>query len=151
MRFRVFDAAAGSQFHQAVWLCFQRDLRRHPDLMMKIVEILCARLRRTSAQVQELTFLNLPAHLAKALLRLTDKAQAPKSTPKVTITQREISQIIGRSREGTNKQLRVWAKQGLLRLEQGAVTVLRRDKLVEVTARAFDEQDSVGAISCLMG
>jgi CRP/FNR family transcriptional regulator, cyclic AMP receptor protein len=117
-------------------------LRRHPDLMMKIIEILCARLRRTSEQVQELTFLNLPANLAKALLRLTDKAQAPKSTPKVTITQREISQIIGRSREGTNKQLRVWAKQGWLRLERGAVTVLRRDKLVQVTARAFGLEPS---------
>jgi hypothetical protein len=100
-------------------------------------DAICARLRRTSEQVQELTFLNLTSSLAKALLQLTDKAQALKSTPKVTITQREISQIIGRSREGTNKQLRVWAKQGLLRLEPGAVTVLRRDKLVEVAARAL--------------
>ncbi len=115
----------------------QIPLRRHPDLMMKIIEILCARLRRTSEQVQELTFLNLPASLAKALLRLTDEAKAPTSAPKVTITQREISQIIGRSRESTNKQLRGWAKHGLIRLERGAVTVLQRDKLAEVAAQTF--------------
>jgi CRP-like cAMP-binding protein len=108
-------------------------LGSHPDLMMKIIEILCARLRHTSEQVQELTFLHLPASLAKALLRLTDEAQAP--TRKVAITQREISQIVGRSRESTNKQLRAWAKHGLIRLERSAVTVLQRDKLAEVAAQ----------------
>src|SRR6516164_8229016 len=89
-------------------------LSSHPELMMKIIEILCGRLRRTSEQVQELTFLDLSAGLAKALLRLIDEAEASTSTRKVTITQREISQIIGRSREGTNKQLRAWAKEGLI-------------------------------------
>ena len=106
-------------------------LSSHVELMMKIIEILCARLRRTSEQVQELTFLDLPASLAKALLRLIDEAE---STRKVTITQREISQIIGRSRESTNKQLRAWAKEGLIRLERGAITVLQRERLAEVAA-----------------
>ena len=107
-------------------------LSSHPELMMKIIDVLCARLRRTSERVQELTFLNLSASLAKALLRLIDEAE---STRKVTITQREISQIIGRSRESTNKQLRAWAKHGLIRLERGAITVLQRDKLAEVAAQ----------------
>ena len=106
-------------------------LSSHAELMMKIIEILCARVRRTSEQVQELTFLALPASLAKALLRLIDEAE---STRKVTITQREISQIIGRSRESTNKQLRAWAKEGLIRLERGAITVLQRERLAEVAA-----------------
>jgi len=110
-------------------------LSSHPELMMKIIEILCGRLRRTSEQVQELTFLDLSAGLAKALLRLIDEAETPTSTRKVTITQREISQIIGRSREGTNKQLRAWAKEGLIRLERGAITVLQRDKLAEVATQ----------------
>src|SRR6516225_2081615 len=113
-------------------------LSSHVELMMKIIEILCARLRRTSEQVQELTFLDLPASLAKALLRLIDEAEAPTSTRKVTITQREISQIIGRSREGTNKQLRAWAKEGLIRLERGAITVLQRDKLAEVATQGSE-------------
>ena len=110
-------------------------LSSHSELMMKVIEILCARLRHTSEQVQELTFLHLPANLAKALLRLTDEAQASTSTRKVTITQREVSQIVGRSRESTNKQLRAWAKHGLIRLERGAITVLQRDKLAEVAAQ----------------
>ena len=110
-------------------------LRSQPDLAIQIIEILCSRLRRTTEQVQDVTFLNLPTRLAKALFRLTADAERPGSALKVTITQREISQIVGRSRESTNKQLRAWAKHGLIRLERGAVTVLRRDKLAEVAAQ----------------
>jgi CRP/FNR family cyclic AMP-dependent transcriptional regulator len=62
-------------------------------------------------------------------------AERPRSAPKVAITQCYISQIIGRSRESTNKQLRSWAKHGLIRLQRGAVMVLHRDKLAEVAAQ----------------
>jgi CRP/FNR family transcriptional regulator, cyclic AMP receptor protein len=109
-------------------------LRSQPDLTMQIIEILCSRLRRTSEQVQDVTFLDLPKRLAKALLRLIADAEGQASTRKVTITQREISQIIGRSRESTNKQLRIWAAHGWIRLERGAVTVLRREKIAEAAA-----------------
>jgi CRP/FNR family cyclic AMP-dependent transcriptional regulator len=112
-------------------------LRSQPDLAIQIIEILCARLRRTTEQVQDLTFLNLATRLAKTLLRLTADAERPGSAPKVAITQREISQIVGKSRESTNKQLRSWAKHGLIRLERGAVVVLHRDRLAEMAAQGF--------------
>jgi CRP/FNR family cyclic AMP-dependent transcriptional regulator len=110
-------------------------LRSHPDLAIQIIEILCSRLRRTTEQVQEVTFLNLRARLAKTLLRLTADGEKSGLAPKVAITQQEISQIVGRSRESTNKQLRAFAKHGLIRLERGAVVVLHRDRLTEVAAQ----------------
>jgi CRP-like cAMP-binding protein len=113
-------------------------LRTQPDVTLKFIEILCSRLRRTSEQVQDVTFLNLPTRLAKALLRLTAAVETPAPKGKVTITQREISQIIGRSRESTNKQLRAWAKHGWLRLERGGVTVLRSEKLAQVAAEGSE-------------
>jgi len=117
-------------------------VRSQPDLAIKIIETLCARLRQTSEQVQDVTFLNLPTRLAKALLRLAADAEGAAPARKVTITQREISQIIGRSRESTNKQLRNWAKHEWIRLERGAVTVLRRDKLAEVAAEGSELDSS---------
>src|SRR6266702_5896814 len=39
-------------------------LSGHPDVMLKFIEILCSRLRHTSEQVQDITFLNLPTRLA---------------------------------------------------------------------------------------
>ena len=113
-------------------------LRSEPDLTTQIIEILCARLRRTTEQVQDVTFLNLPARLAKAVLRLAGEAESATPPRKVTITQREISEIIGRSRESTNKQLRAWAKSGWIRLERGAVTVVQPDKLAEVAAESAE-------------
>jgi CRP/FNR family transcriptional regulator, cyclic AMP receptor protein len=97
--------------------------------MMQIVAILCSRLRWTTEQVQDVSFLDLPTQLAKALLRLIGENEGAVGGSKLTITQRELSQVIGRSRESTNKQLRIWAKW--VRLKRGAVTVLQPEKLVE--------------------
>jgi CRP-like cAMP-binding protein len=102
------------------------------------MEILCSRLRKTSEQVQDVTFLNLPTRLAKTLLRLTATAGPSRSAGQVAITQREISQIVGRSRESTNKRLRAWAKRGWIRLERGSVTVLKATKLEELAATGSD-------------
>jgi CRP-like cAMP-binding protein len=113
---------------------FMPFLRSEPDLGLQFIEILCAGLRRISEQVEDVTFLDLPTRLARTLLRLT-AASAP--TGKVAITQHEISQIIGQSREGTNKQLRAWAKHGWIRLERGGVSVLRPEKLAEVAVLLY--------------
>jgi len=72
------------------------------------------------------------------LLRLTAEIESSASKRKVAITQRELSQIIGRSRESTNKQLGAWAKQGWIRLERGGVTVLRSEKLNQVAAEGSE-------------
>ncbi|MET0537873.1 MAG: Crp/Fnr family transcriptional regulator [Xanthobacteraceae bacterium] len=115
-------------------------VRNEPDLMMHLIEIVCARLRTTSEQVQDVSFLDLPTRLAKALLRLGASGEAgmPASGRRLAITQREISQIIGRSRESTNKQLRAWEKQGWIRLERSSITVLQPQKIAGVAAEGSE-------------
>ena len=137
---RTADAAAMSDCELMV--IERRDfiqfLRSQPDMTLKFIEILCARLRRTSEQVQDLTFLNLPTRLAKALLQLTSQTEVATPRRKVSITQREISQIIGRSRESTNKQLRAWAKRGWIALDRGGVTVLAPEQLIEIAEAGLE-------------
>src|ERR1700716_1406465 len=137
---RTADAAAMSDCELIV--IERRDfvpfLSSHPDVTIKFIEILCSRLRRTSEQVQDVTFLNLPTRLAKALLQLTSSEQGGAPGRKVAITQREISQMIGRSRESTNKQLRAWVKRGWVRLERGGVSVVAPDKLAAIAAEGSD-------------
>jgi CRP/FNR family cyclic AMP-dependent transcriptional regulator len=113
-------------------------LSAHSDVMLKFIEILCSRLRRTSEQVQDITFLNLPTRLAKTLLQLTAAEDGSAASRKAAVTQREISQMIGISRESTNKQLRTWAKRGWIRLERGGVTVVAADKLAAVAAEGSE-------------
>jgi CRP/FNR family cyclic AMP-dependent transcriptional regulator len=113
-------------------------LSSNPDVMLKFIEILCSRLRHTSEQVQDITFLNLPTRLAKTLIQLTGGEEGAAARRKAAITQREISQMIGMSRESTNKQLRAWEKRGWIKLERGGVAVLAPDKLAVIAAEGLD-------------
>ena len=107
----------------------RRDLlpfvRSQPELAMKFIEILCARLRWTSDQVEQVIQQDLPGRLASALLGLTEKRKLePAASQTIAITQQEISEMVGMTRESINKQLRAWAARGWVRLEHGAVVVL---------------------------
>src|SRR5712692_4134634 len=97
----------------------------------------CAGLRYTSVQVEDVLFLDLPGRLAKILLQLTETAKLSQAR-RVAITQREIGQMIGMSRESTNKQLRDWEDRNWVRLERGGVVVLEPDALAAL-ARARSE------------
>jgi CRP-like cAMP-binding protein len=85
-----------------------------------------------------MTFLNLSTRIAKTLIRLAEKAKDTDRGGKVTITQREISEIVGRSRESTNKRLRAWQKSGWIRLQRGSVTVLKPEELEHIVATSSD-------------
>jgi CRP/FNR family transcriptional regulator, cyclic AMP receptor protein len=97
-------------------------VRSQPALAMKFIELLCARLRWTSDQVEEVILQDLPGRLASALIRLADKGARGDRT--IAITQQEISEMVGMTRESINKQLRAWAVRNWVRLEHGAIVVL---------------------------
>jgi CRP-like cAMP-binding protein len=104
-------------------------VHREPDIAIKLIEILCRRLRNTTEQVEDVIFLDLPARLAKALLRL---AEMDARDHKVLITQSELGQIIGVSREATNRQLRDWEKNNWVKLESGAVVLLDPESIASL-------------------
>jgi len=104
-------------------------VRSQPTLAMKFIELLCTRLRNTSDQVEQVILQNLPGRLASALLRLTEKQKLEPQGRTVAITQQEISEMVGMTRESINKQLRAWAARDWVRLEHGAIVVLKADLL----------------------
>lgn len=101
-------------------------LRDFPDVAIKLLELLCSRLRRTSEQVEDLMFLDLKGRLTKALLRL---AQESGKGNGITVSQTDLSQMIGMSREMINKQLQAWAREGVIEVERRRIVVLRPDAL----------------------
>jgi CRP-like cAMP-binding protein len=113
-------------------------LREQPDIALKFIEILCARIRHTSEQVEDVMYLSFPGRLAKTLLQLTGGPGAPVAQRNVRITQRELSSIIGMSRESTNKQLRAWEERKWVRLERGGIALLNTDALVKVAADGLE-------------
>jgi CRP-like cAMP-binding protein len=95
-------------------------VREYPDVAMKLIEVVCTRLRRTSEQVEDIVFLGLPERLAKALLRLHTRSTANPDNI-IRITQRDLSQMVGASRESANKLLRDWQRRGSLKLKRGGL------------------------------
>ena len=113
-------------------------LQQHPEVAMKVIEILCSRLRKTSEQVEDIVFLGLPHRLAKALLQLHRRTAGGATRAKISITQRELSQMIGTSRESTNKQLRDWERRKWLKLERGGVLILTPAALTSLVSDGAD-------------
>jgi CRP/FNR family transcriptional regulator, cyclic AMP receptor protein len=107
-------------------------VKSQPALAMKFIELLCERLRQTSDQVEQIILQNLPGRLASALLRLTEKHKLEPQGRTIAITQQEISEMVGMTRESINKQLRAWASRDWVRLEHGAIVVLNAETLREL-------------------
>jgi CRP-like cAMP-binding protein len=117
-------------------------VRSQPALAMKFIELLCTRLRWTSDQVEQIILQNLPGRLASALIRLSEKHKLEPAGRIIAITQQEISEMVGMTRESINKQLRAWAARSWVRLEHGAIVVLKDEPLRQLAeAGSGDEGD----------
>jgi len=139
-RERTADAAAMSDCELLV--LERRDfvpfLERHPEVCIRLMEVLCARLRRTSEQVEDVLFLELPARLAKTLLRLAKEhghAAPGGQMIDLKLSQRELGNLTGATRESVNKQLKEWERDGILRIEGGAIVVTAARRLEALVER----------------
>jgi CRP/FNR family cyclic AMP-dependent transcriptional regulator len=110
-------------------------IRDNPEVAERLIKILCARLRRTSEQVEDIVFLGLPNRLAKALLHLYRPSAANSPCNKINVTQREISQMIGVSRESANKQLQDWQRRKWLKLERGGLVIFAPQALRDLLSK----------------
>jgi CRP/FNR family transcriptional regulator, cyclic AMP receptor protein len=106
-------------------------VQEEPQIALKLAETLCVRLRQTTQQAESLMFLHLPGRLAKALLRLS-ALDGGACEPKIAITQKDLGSLIGLSRESTNRQLRLWERQGWVRIERGGIAVLSMKALERI-------------------
>lgn len=113
-------------------------LERHPPVATKLLIALCAKLRRTTEQVEDLALLDLPARLAKKLLSLA-RAHGRQTERGLLIdtklSQGELAKSLATSRESVNKQLARWQRDGIIRIVEGAVTLVDRDALRQALER----------------
>jgi CRP/FNR family transcriptional regulator, cyclic AMP receptor protein len=94
-------------------------LMEEPSVAIKLLEVLSGRLRCTSDQVEDLSFGELSVRMAKVLLRFAElQGTINTPRPRVTVTQKELGQIVGLSRERTNWYLRDWERAGYLTLRK---------------------------------
>lgn len=104
---------------------------RHANAWPKLIEVLCERLRRTDEHLAEMALLEVPLRLAKALLRVVEK-QPPGASARVSLTQRELGNMVGASRESVNKCLSEWQRRGIVTIEDNLITIVHRKALEEM-------------------
>lgn len=110
-------------------------LEQHPKVAIKLLAILAYRLRLTDEIFEDTLFRNLPSRLAKKFLMLADKygEQIPQGVKiNLKLSQQEIGNLVGTSRESVNKQMRAWEDEGLIAFNKGYVTILKPDELEEL-------------------
>lgn len=93
----------------------------HSSLSRHMCLLLCERLRRCSQQVEDALFLNTASRLAKAILRMAQSNGGIEL--RVNVTQKQLGDMIGLSRESTNKQLQIWVRNNWISTEKGGLVV----------------------------
>jgi len=104
-------------------------LERNPAACMKLMELLCARIRRSDERMSDIAFFDLPARLAKTLLSYPAQGHG---AAKLSLSQRELAEMSGGTRENVNRCLRDWQRRGILELKDRWTIILKPEALREL-------------------
>jgi len=99
-------------------------LERNPAACIRLMEMLCARIRRSDERMSDIAFLDLPARLAKTLLNYPAPSRGAGAI-KLSLSQSELAAMAGGTRENVNRCLRDWQRRGILELK-GGWTIIRQ-------------------------
>jgi CRP/FNR family transcriptional regulator, cyclic AMP receptor protein len=107
-----------------------------PQLLVNLVEIMCERLRWVSASVEEYALYAVDLRLARRIISM--QKQFATDDGSLTITQNDLADFVGATRESTNKILMQWKSDGLVSLQRGKIQVLDVEALEEIAALDHD-------------
>jgi len=110
----------------------QRWLEGRPGVARGLLVQLASRLRRANDVVADLVFSDVPGRVAKALIDLANRfGRTADDGVHVhhDLTQEELAQLVGASRETVNKALADFASRGWIRLEPRSVVIMDMDRL----------------------
>jgi CRP/FNR family transcriptional regulator, cyclic AMP receptor protein len=105
---------------------FMAILEKEPLLSRRLLETIAQRLRNSSEREGALAFLDAQARLARVLLGLDDQAS---ERGYVTISQEELAQRTGLTRQTVAKALGRWRRRGWLITGRGHIMLLNRAQL----------------------
>jgi CRP/FNR family transcriptional regulator, cyclic AMP receptor protein len=107
-------------------------LSSRPEVAMHLLQALAQRLRRINEVKADLVFTDVPGRVAKALLDLADRfgVLTPEGVQvNHDLTQEELAQLVGASRETVNKALADFTARGWIQLAAKSVLVTDTDRL----------------------
>jgi CRP/FNR family cyclic AMP-dependent transcriptional regulator len=110
-------------------------LKREPELVSHVVQLLCERIRWTSGLAEESALLSVPERLARRLLSLGQLHGHETSNGVVlSISQEEVARFLGLTRQVVNQYLQHWKMQGWLTLGRSKIVIVDEGALRDVVA-----------------
>jgi CRP-like cAMP-binding protein len=110
----------------------RRLLREHPDIAVKLIAAIARRLRETNERLARQSFQTVQSRVAAVLAQLVEAARAegaPDGDVLITVTQAEVAQLAGSSRESASRFLAVLERAGIISQGRGRLVVHDPDAL----------------------
>ena len=114
---------------------FREFLASSPAVALKLLGVLAGRVRDLTARLEDRVFLDVPARLAKQLLWLAEnhgERTAGGAHIEVRLSQLELGNLIGATRESVNKHINEWTRSGVLKQTRDGLEILDLDALRSV-------------------
>ncbi|MGH9640696.1 MAG: Crp/Fnr family transcriptional regulator, partial [Bryobacteraceae bacterium] len=126
----VYPASAAAVDESQLLFVSRNDFRacclEHPQVALKLLQVVGSRLRRLVGIIEELSFTSLRQRLIAWLLR---QAPAHESTFEIGASHQEIAAHIGTVRELVSRNMARLQAEGLIQMKGHEVTILDRQKL----------------------
>ncbi len=113
-------------------------LEASPPVAIKLLAVLAGRIRELTIRVEDRAFLDVPARLAKQLLWLASNHGTESGTRvriELKLSQQELGDFIGATRESVNKNLRDWSRSGFIKHERDYLEIADLDALRAIAER----------------
>jgi CRP/FNR family transcriptional regulator, cyclic AMP receptor protein len=109
-------------------------LENRPALARRLLELMARRLRRADQATQDLVFFDAPTRMARKLLQLAEEHGEPAGDNSVRInvrvTQEELAQMVGVTRESANRLVASFADRGWIDWNDGYPLLLLVESLL---------------------
>ena len=102
-------------------------IEKYPKILLNMTTVLSRRLRRVNELIRSLAFHDVYGKVARVLLNLaTEKGRATEEGTVIDLrlTQQELAELAGMSRETMPRTLRDFQQAGCVRIESGIITIL---------------------------
>lgn len=107
-------------------------IKQRPQIAEQLLRVLARRLRRTNNTLADLIFTDVPGRVAKAVIQLASRfGETEGNQVKVhhDLTQEELAQLVGASRETVNKALADFSSRGWLKAEGKTIIITNLERL----------------------
>lgn len=130
---------------------FREFHQEHPDIMFELAGQLAARLRDTSRRLRDLTFLDVATRIAHALFELTQEPRAKKVLrgTMVRVSRKELSRVVGCSREASGRVLKKFEEDGLIVFQGHRIIVPHGPALSNFRVQKTARLDRTARVECL--